>query len=140
MQIKVRRLNNATHLEATNEEGGTLQMDGSPTIGGQNLGMRPMQVLLSSLAGCSAMDIISILKKQRQPLEDIQFTLDGIRDEEAVPSLFKDIHITYQLYGDLDEEKVKRAIELSLEQYCSVAKTLEKTAKITYSFHIHSTS
>lgn len=140
MQIKVRRLNNATHLEATNEEGLTLQMDGSPAIGGQDLGMRPMQVLLSSLAGCSAMDVISILKKQRQPLEDMQFTLDGIRDEEAVPSLFKDIHITYQLYGDLDEEKVRRAIELSLEQYCSVAKTLEKTAKITYSFHIHSTS
>jgi len=137
MQIKVRRLNNATHLEATNEEGQTLQMDGSPDIGGQGLGLRPMQVLLTSLGGCSAMDIISILKKQRQPLEDIQFTLDGIRDENAIPSLFKAIHITYQLYGNLDEEKVKRAIELSVEQYCSVAKTLEKTAKITYSYHIY---
>ena len=140
MQIKIRRLNQASHLEATNEEGLTLQMDGSPDVGGENRAMRPMQILLTSLGGCSAMDIISILKKQRQPLEDIQFTLDGIREESAIPSLFKDIHITYKLFGDLDEEKVRRAIDLSLEQYCSVAKTLEKTAKITYSFKIYSSS
>lgn len=140
MQIKIKRLNNATHFEATNEEGRSFQMDGSPDVGGQNMAMRPMQVLLSSLGGCSAMDIISILKKQRQPLEDIQFTLDGTREEGKVPSLFTKIHITYHLYGALDEAKVKRAIDLSLEQYCSVAKTLEKTATITSSFHIHPTS
>nr|WKN36677.1 OsmC family protein [Tunicatimonas sp. TK19036] len=140
MQIKIKRLNNAAHFEATNEEGLTLQMDGSPDVGGENLAMRPMQVLLSSLGGCSAMDIISILKKQRQPLEDIQFTLDGTRAEGQVPSLFQNIHITYDLYGALDEAKVKRAVDLSLQQYCSVAKTLEKTATITYSYHIHPTT
>ncbi|MEM8966759.1 MAG: OsmC family protein [Bacteroidota bacterium] len=140
MQIKIKRLNDTTHLEATNEDGLSFQMDGSSDVGGKNLAMRPMQVLLSSLGGCSAMDIISILKKQRQPLEDIQFTLDGTREADQVPALFTAIHITYDLYGNLDEDKVKRAIDLSLEQYCSVAKTLEKTAKITYSFKIHSSS
>ncbi|MEM6841855.1 MAG: OsmC family protein [Bacteroidota bacterium] len=140
MQIKIKRLNDATHLEATNGDGLSFQMDGSLDVGGRNLAMRPMQVLLSSLGGCSAMDIISILQKQRQPLEDIQFTLDGSREEGKVPALFTEIHITYDLYGNLDEDKVKRAIDLSLEQYCSVAKTLEKTAKITYSFKIHSSS
>ena len=74
MLIKIKRLNDTTHLEATNEDGLSFQMDGSSDVGGKNLAMRPMQVLLSSLGGCSAMDIISILKKQRQPLEDIQFT------------------------------------------------------------------
>ena len=137
MQIKIKRLNDATHLEATNEAGLTLQMDGAPSVGGEDLAMRPMQVLLSSLGGCSAMDIISILKKQRQPLEDIQFTLDGTREEGKTPSLFTTIHVTFDLYGNLDQDKVERAIDLSMQQYCSVAKTLEKTAEITYSFEIH---
>ncbi len=140
MQIKIKRLNDATYLEATNEAGLTLQMDGSPDVGGKDLAMRPMQVLLTSLGGCSAMDVISILKKQRQPLEDIQFTLDGTREEGKVPAIFTEIHVTFDLYGDLDEDKVKRAIDLSMEQYCSVTKTLEKTAKITYSFKIHPSS
>ncbi|WKN44346.1 OsmC family protein [Tunicatimonas pelagia] len=140
MQIKIKRLNDATHLEASNEDGLTLQMDGSPDVGGKDLAMRPMQVLLSSLGGCSAMDVISILNKQRQPLDDIQFTLDGTREEGKVPAVFTKIHITYDLYGNLDEDKVKRAIDLSMQQYCSVTKMLEKTAKITYSFKIHPSS
>jgi len=140
MQIKIKRLNDATHLEATNEDGLTLQMDGAPSVGGKDLAMRPMQVLLSSLGGCSAMDVISILKKQRQPLEDIQFTLDGTREEGKVPSLFTKVHITFDLYGNLDQDKVERAIDLSMQQYCSVAKTIEKTAEITYSFNLHPTA
>lgn len=136
MRIDLSRRNNAVHLEASNEDGQTVSIDGAPSVGGENLGMRPMQLLLSALGGCSTIDVIQILKKQRQPLEDIHVRIDGDRQKDVTPSLFEKIHVHFTLKGELDEKKVKRAIALSLEQYCSVAKTLEKTAEITYSFEI----
>ena len=136
MRIDLRRCNDAVHLQASNEDGQTVNIDGAPSVGGENLGMRPMQLLLSALGGCSTIDVIQILKKQRQPLEDIQVRLDGERQKDATPSLFEKIHVHFTLKGDLDEKKVQRAISLSLEQYCSVAKILEKTAEITHSFEI----
>ncbi len=136
MEINIKRLNDAYHMEATNEDGSTISLDSSPDAGGMNLGFRPMQLLLAGVGGCSAIDIISILKKQKQPLEDIQVKVHADREEGKVPSLFKKIHITYTLKGKLDEHKVKRAVELSMDQYCSVAKILEKTAEISYSFEI----
>ena len=123
-------------MQATNEDGVSISMDSSPDAGGQNLGFRPMQLMLAGIGGCSGIDVISILKKQKQPLEDIHITVNGERDPEKVPSLFEKIHILYTLKGKLDENKVKRAIELSVNQYCSVAKILEKTAEISYSFEI----
>ena len=98
--------------------------------------MRPMQLLLAGIGGCSAIDVISILRKQRQPLEDIKVTVNGEREPNQVPSLFTKIHMHYELFGDLDEPKVARAISLSNEQYCSVGKMLEKTAEVTYDFTI----
>lgn len=95
-----------------------------------------MQLLLVAAASCSSIDIISILKKQKQPLKDIKITVQGEREKDKVPSLFTDIHIHYKLFGDLNEDKVKRAINLSIEKYCSVSKTLEVTAKITTSYEI----
>jgi putative redox protein len=136
MKIEVNRLNEAYHFRAVNEDGATLDMDASPEIGGQNLGFRPMQVLLAGLGGCSSIDVISILKKQKQPVLDIRVTIDGERAKNEVPSLFTDIHVHFTLAGDLDEEKVKKAVDLSMDKYCSVAKTLEKTATITHSFSI----
>lgn len=136
MRIEMRRRNDAVHLEAENEDGVTVNIDGAPSVGGQNLGMRPMQLVLSALGGCSTIDIINILKKQRQPLEDIKVTLDGDRQKDVEPSLFEKIHVHFTLKGDLDEKKVQRALSLSMDQYCSVAKTLEKTARITYSYEI----
>ena len=136
MRIELKRRNDAVHLEAENEDGFTINIDGAPAIGGQNLGMRPMQLVLSALGGCSTIDVIQILKKQRQPLEDIQVRLDGDRQQNAIPSLFEKIHVHFTLKGALDEKKVQRAVSLSMEQYCSVAKILEKTAEITYSFEI----
>lgn len=136
MRIDLSRRNDAVHLEATNEAGQTVSIDGAPSVGGENLGMRPMQLLLSALGGCSTIDVIQILKKQRQPLVDIHVRIDGDRQKDATPSLFEKIHVHFTLKGALDEKKVKRAVSLSLEQYCSVAKTLEKTAEITYSFEI----
>ena len=136
MQIKVERIDQDFQLEASNEDGNTVILDGPTKIGGHDAGMRPMQLLLAGIAGCSAFDIISILRKQRQPLDDIKIVANGNREPDRVPSLFTDIHLHYDLFGDLDEQKVKRAIELSVEQYCSVGKMLEKTAKVTYDYTI----
>ncbi|WKN30445.1 OsmC family protein [Porifericola rhodea] len=138
MQIKIKRLNDAFHMEATNEDNVSIHMDSSPDVGGENKGMRPMQLLLSGLGGCSTIDILDILKKQRQKVKDIEVNVSATRYEGEVPSLFKTIHVEYTLYGDLDENKVKRAVDLSLDKYCSVAKILEKTAEITSSFQVKS--
>lgn len=138
MRITLKRLNDSYHMEAQNEHGNTIQMDGSPAIGGENLGARPMQVLLMSLAGCTSIDIISILKKMKQEVADYHVEVDAKREADVVPSLFTNIHIKYILKGnDLEESKVRRAIELSADKYCSVSKILEPTAKITWSYEIN---
>jgi putative redox protein len=136
MKIDINRLNDGFHLEAVNETGNTVQMDASPDIGGTGKGMRPMQLLLTALGACGTVDIISILKKQRQPLEDIKITVTGDREKDAVPAPFIAAHMHFRLFGKLDADKVQKAVSLSVEKYCSVAKTIEKTTKITYSFEI----
>jgi len=136
MKINIKRINNAVNLEATNEEGMNLLMDGSASIGGQNLGMRPMQLLLTSLGGCTSMDVLSILNKMQQVVEAYEVEMDGQREEGIDPSLFRNIHIHFKFKGNLDAGKVQRAIDLSMTKYCSVAKTLEPTAKITSDFEI----
>ncbi len=137
MKITIERLNDAVHMEAKNEDGVSLQMDGTEKIGGINGGFRPMQMLLAAAGGCSAIDIISILKKQRQNPDDLKIEVTGDRVNVGDHSEFKEIHMYFEFKGDhLDEKKVARAIDLSLSKYCSVSKTLEKTAKITSSFKI----
>jgi len=136
MRITLERQNKAVHLKAVNEEGGSIEIDGAPSIGGENLGFRPMQLLLAGIGGCSSLDIISILKKQKQNLEDLRIVVDGEREMDKVPSLFTEIKVHFILKGDLEEGKVKRAIDLSMKKYCSVSKIIEKTADISYSFEI----
>ena len=139
MKVTLNRLNDAYHMQAQNETGNTIEMDGSPKIGGENLGARPMEVLLMSLAGCSSIDVISILKKMKQEVTDYDVEVVAERDVEAIPSLFTKIHLKYLVNGnDLQEEKVKRAVQLSAEKYCSVSKILEPTAEITWSVEIGS--
>lgn len=136
IKIEVNRLNDAFHMEATNEQGRSVQIDASEDIGGQNLGMRPMQMLLAAMGGCSAIDVINILKKQRQPLRDIKITVTGEREKDAVPSLYTEVHAHFRLFGELDADKVAKAVSLAVDKYCSVSKTLEFKAKISYSFEI----
>jgi len=136
IKIELNRLNDAFHMEAVNDHGNTVQMDGSPEIGGSNLGFRPMQMLLAGMAGCSAIDVISILKKQRQDLKDIKVTITGEREKDVVPSLYTEIHAHFRLFGKLDPYKAEKAVNLSIEKYCSVSKTLEKSARITYSIDV----
>lgn len=136
IKIEIGRVGDGFHMEAANEQGNTIHMDASPDIGGTNQGMRPMQVLLAAMGGCSSIDVINILKKQRQDLKDIKITVTGEREKDAVPSLYTEVHAHFKLFGNLDPDKAEKAVALSVEKYCSVAKTLEKTAKITYSFEI----
>jgi len=136
MKIRIDRLNNAVHLKASNEEGLSLEMDGSPEIGGEGLGPRPMQVLLMSLAGCSSMDVLSMLSKMREDIRDYHVEVTGERDQNAVPAVFTNIHVHYILEGQLNPKNVEKAIKLSMEKYCSVTKMLEKAATITYSHEI----
>ena len=136
MKIEINRLNDAFHMEAVNENGNTIHMDASPDIGGGDHGMRPMQVLLSALGACGTIDVINILKKQRQPLEDIKVIITGERLAGATPSPFIAANIHFRIFGKCDRDKVEKAVSLSVEKYCSVAATIEKTTKVTHSFEI----
>lgn len=136
MKITLKRLEEPFVLQAQNESGNYVNIDAAPDIGGKGTGARPMELLLMSLAGCTSIDVLSILRKQRQNVTDFEVEVNGERETGKLANLFVNIHIQYKCKGDVSEEKLKHAIELSLEKYCSVAKILEKTAKITYSFLI----
>ncbi|MCU0418966.1 MAG: OsmC family protein [Cyclobacteriaceae bacterium] len=136
IKIELARVDNHFCMQATNEVGNTVVMDGAPADGGQNQGMRPMQVLLAAMGGCSAIDVVSILKKQRLELRDLKITLTGEREKDKVPALYTAVHAHFRLVGNIELEKAQKAVALSVEKYCSVAKTLEKTATITYSVEV----
>jgi putative redox protein len=132
MKIQLKRKNDAVLMEAINESGNTLLLDGSDKVGGVDGGFRPMQALLAAVGGCSAIDIVDILKKQRQPLDDLQIEVNADREDKQAPSVFTSIDLHFKFKGDLDKSKVEKAVSLSIDKYCSVARMLEKTAKITY--------
>lgn len=136
VKIELRRIDDDLNFEAENDSGCKISLDGAPADGGHNKGMRPMQTLLAAMGACSAIDVIGILRKQREDLKDIKITVTGEREKDKVPALYTKVHAHFKLYGNLDKTKVERAINLSMDKYCSVAKTLEKTAKISSSFEI----
>ena len=112
-------------------------MDGPEEIGGHNLGVRPMEMLLLGMGGCTTVDVISILKKMREDVTDCRCEVSGVRADEH-PKIFTDIHIHFIISGNnLDEKKVKKAITLSAERYCSASLMLGKAAKVTHDFEIH---
>jgi putative redox protein len=137
MKINIKRIDDDFNMEATNEDGNTLLMDGAPDIGGHGKAMRPMQLLLAAVGGCSAIDVILILKKQKQIIESFEIEVDGEREKIEDYSLFKDICLHFKITGEVDPDKAERAVKLSVEKYCSVSKTLEPTAKITYKISIN---
>lgn len=132
MKIHIKRINEDFQMEAVNEEGNTIMMDGSPSIGGANLGMRPMQLLLAAIGGCSAIDVIHILKKQRQVITSFSVEVDGISEPVDDYSLYRNITVLFRIKGNVDVKKAQKAAQLSFEKYCSVSKTLEHTANIEF--------
>jgi len=103
-----------------------VKTDTNPQMGGQEYGARPMQLLLNALAACSSIDVISILKKQRQEISDYEVTVKGEREPNTEPSLWKNIEMVFEITGNVELDKAKRAVEISISKYCSVAITLVK--------------
>lgn len=119
------------------DSGHGIMLDGSPEIGGRNLGARPMEMVLMGLGGCTAIDVMVILGKQRQPVEDCWIELDAARADVAAPKVFTKIHVHYVVKGaGLDPKQVARAVKLSAEKYCSVSAMLKDSVDITYDFEI----
>ena len=111
-------------------------MDGPIEIGGENLGVRPMEMLLLGVAGCTMIDVVTTLKKMRQDLSHCETKIRSERANEH-PKVFTDIHIKFLVKGkNLDSKKVDKAIILSAEKYCSASIMLSKTAKITHGFEV----
>lgn len=136
--IELSRVQHDFGFEAKDAYGHIVHMDTSPDSGGHNFGVRPMQMLLMGLAGCSAIDVISILKKQRQEVRDYKMVVRGEREAGVTPSVWKDIHIEFHIYGDVDLDKAQRAVELSMDKYCSVSATLKLAgAKLSWDVFVH---
>jgi putative redox protein len=130
---------NLTHdmvFSGTATSGHTLRMDADDTAGGHNAGFRPMELLLVGFGGCSGMDVISILRKKRQLVTDLEINIRGEQAENP-PKVYKEVHIEYVVKGKgVEKEAVERAIALSLDKYCSVGATLAKAGTIKHSYKI----
>ena len=137
-KIEMHRVKGDFGFVAKDMHGHTVQMDTSDETGGENFGVRPMQMLLMGLGGCSAIDIVTILKKQRQQVDDFKIEIEGEREQGKEPSLWQNIRVKYLLTGKIEPEKAKRACELSMGKYCSVAATLlQSGSKITWSVKVN---
>lgn len=116
--------------------GHSVVMDGAPEVGGRNLGVRPMEMVLLGLAGCTGFDVVQILRKARQPVSGCVVEVSAER-AEAPPRVFTRIHVHYRVSGtELAEAQVRRAVSLSAEKYCSVSVMLGRSAQITHDFEI----
>ena len=124
-------------MEASNELGVTMRMDANPEIGGGDLAIRPVQALIASLGGCSGIDVLLILKKQKQQVDDFNIEIEAERAMDQTPAVVTGIHLKFIVKGKVENDKLEKAIQLSLDKYCTVAKMLEKTAAITYSYQIN---
>lgn len=132
MKIILERKNQDFHFEAKNESDHLIHIDASEQIGGSNKGMRPMQLLLAGLGGCSGIDIVNILKKQKQEISEFRIEVDGKRKKGEDFSPWEDIHLHFFLRGNIDSDKAQRALNLTMEKYCSIAQTLKMSgAKIS---------
>ena len=135
MKARIKWVENAC-LIGEADSGHGIVIDGAAEIGGRNLGVRPMEMMLMGLGGCAAMDILHILKKKRQNITDCVIEVEGQRRDEY-PQVFTEIHVHFIITGhDLKDNHVKQAVDLSAEKYCSVSAMLGKTAKISHDYEI----
>ncbi|WP_310379725.1 OsmC family protein [Flavobacterium sp.] len=132
MKITLNRVNENFHFELKNDRGHIVNVDARSDFGGNDKGASPMELVLMAVAGCSAIDMISILKKQRQEITSFKAEVEGERVQVGEAKPFKDIYLVFYLEGKIIAEKAARAAQLSFEKYCSVSKTVEPTATINY--------
>lgn len=131
--MHLHRSSNDYGFTATDSGGHKLTIDIPAEQGGNGNGFRPMQLLLAGLGGCSAVDIVSILKKQKQEIKDFSIDVDGEREPGKEPSIWQNAQVVFNLSGEIDPAKALRAVELSMNKYCSVAETLRRAgAELTW--------
>nr|VFK41599.1 MAG: putative redox protein [Candidatus Kentron sp. TC]VFK45038.1 MAG: putative redox protein [Candidatus Kentron sp. TC]VFK59353.1 MAG: putative redox protein [Candidatus Kentron sp. TC] len=135
MKARIKWVEQATFLGESGS-GHAVLMDGAPEVGGRNLGVRPMEAILIGLGGCTTFDVVSILRKARQSIDDCVVEIEAER-ADAPPKIFTHIHIHYRVIGrEISRERVERAIALSTEKYCSATIMLGKAARITHDYEI----
>ena len=135
MRARVKWVEDMTFLGESGS-GHAVVMDGPPETGGRNLGIRPMEMLLLGMGGCTAFDVVMILKKARQPVRDCEVEVAAER-AETVPKVFTRIHVHYRVSGaGLKPAQVERAVKLSTEKYCSASLMLAQAAEVTHDFEI----
>ena len=135
MKARIKWVQDATFIGESGS-GHAVVMDGPPDHGGRNLGVRPMEMLLLGMGGCTAFDVMHILGKSRQPVTDCVAELQAERTAED-PKVFSAIHVHFIVTGNgLDDKRVARAVSLSAEKYCSASIMLGKTATITHDYEI----
>jgi putative redox protein len=135
MKARIKWLENMTYV-AEAGSGHAIVVDGPADLGGRNLGVRPMELILMGLGSCSAVDVVHILKKARQPVTDCEVEIDAERAEVA-PKVFTRIHMHFVVSGsDLSEKQVRRAVDLSAEKYCSASVMLKSSVTISHSYEI----
>jgi len=136
MRVRLEQIGPAAFDVTAETSGGTLVVDGAPDIGGEGRGMRPMELLLASVASCSAMDVVHILRQQKQPLEGLSIAIEGARADGA-PSPFVRMKLVFEARGQgLDDHKLQRAVKLAVEKYCSAIATLKSDVEITWEARI----
>jgi putative redox protein len=126
VRIELERVEGDYGFKATDGMQHTMQLDTAATNGGLDSGFRPMQTLLSALGGCSDIDIVSILKKQRQAIDSFKIIIEGEREAGKEPSLWKQVKVRFELGGNIEKDKAWKACSLSIDKYCSVAETLRR--------------
>ncbi|MFM1977669.1 MAG: hypothetical protein RLZZ151_184 [Pseudomonadota bacterium] len=135
MKARVKWVEDVCFMGET-ESGHAVIMDASPEVGGRNLGMRPMEMLLVGMGGCSSIDVVTILKKSRQPITDCVAEITAERADE-IPKVFTKIHVHFVVTGNgLNPVQVERAVNLSAEKYCSASIMLGKAAQMSHDFEI----
>ncbi len=123
-------------FEATTESGHSVLMDASPDVGGEDRGPRPMEMVLMGLGGCTGIDVVLMLQKSKQTIKDCQIEISAERSD-SLPKVYSKIHVHFKVIGvALNEKKVKRAVDLSAEKYCSVSRMLESTVVMSHDYEI----
>ena len=132
MKINLKRINENFCFEACNDDGNKFLIDTGKSNGGDGQGFSPMQLLLVGIGGCSAIDIVSILKKQKQEITDFEIEEEADREKVEDYSVWKNIILHFKLKGKIDLAKAERAAQLSHDKYCSVSKALEHSSNISF--------
>lgn len=131
MRVSLERVGTVAFEAVAEGSGGRVVLDGSHAIGGEDRGMRPMELMLTAIASCAAMDVVHILRKQREPLETLRIDIEGER-ADATPSPFTRIRIVFVANEAVDDHKLRRAVALGVEKYCSASASLDPEIEVSW--------